>query len=75
MNTVIMPKTAHANEIGIDGECPVCTKLRDPVTGNPPFNAKVRAAIEEGEAMMRGDIPGRWHKPDEFDEAWKELTD
>ena len=75
MIAVDTSKTTHTHEIGIDAECPICAKLRDPVTGNPPFNEKVKAAIEEGEAMMRGDIPGKWHKPHEFDEVWKELTD
>jgi len=39
--------------------CPICAKLRDPVTGNPPFNAETIAAFEEGDAMMRGDIPAK----------------
>ena len=60
-------------DIGIDGECPICAKLRDPETGAPPFNAKVRAAIEEGEAIFRGELPGRWYKPHEFEEALKDI--
>ena len=60
-------------DIGIDGECPICAKLRDPKTGALPFNAKVRAAIEEGEAIFRGELPGRWYKPHEFEEALKDL--
>ena len=28
---------------------------------NPPLNAKVRAAIEESKAIMRGDIPAKWY--------------
>ena len=39
--------------------CPVCAKLRDPVTGNPRYNAETVAAIEEGKAMMRGEIPAK----------------
>jgi hypothetical protein len=30
---------------------------------NPPFNAVTLAAIAEGDAMMRGEIPGKWHRP------------
>jgi len=38
---------------------------------NPPFNAKVLAAIEESKAIMRGDIPTKWYKS--IDEARKDL--
>ena len=38
---------------------------------NPPFNAKVLAAIEESKAIMRGDIPTKWYKS--IDEAKKDL--
>jgi hypothetical protein len=51
-------------DIGIEGECPVCAK-------NPPFNAKTIAAIEEGEAMLRGEIPAKWY--DSLEEARKDL--
>ena len=71
MNAVIEKETAY--DAGIDDECPICAKNRDPVTGNPRFNARTLAAIEEGEAMMRGDIPAKWHKPHEFEQVWKEL--
>jgi hypothetical protein len=43
------------------GECPICTKHRDPVTGEPRFNAETIAAFEEGDAMLRGEIPAKWH--------------
>ena len=46
-------------DIGIDEECPICAKLRDPKTGAPPFNAKVLAAMEESKAAMRGEIPAK----------------
>ena len=39
--------------------CPICAKLRDPVTGEPLYNAETRAAIEEGDAILRGDIPAK----------------
>ena len=62
-------------DIEINGECPICSKLRDPITGNPPFNAKARAAMEESRAAMRGEIPAKWHKPHELEEVWKELLE
>ena len=40
-------------------ECPICAKNIDPVTGNPRYNAETAAAIEEGRAMMRGEIPAK----------------
>ena len=75
MKAAVKPKIAHTHEIGIDGECPICAKLRDPVTGALPFNDKVKAAIAEGEAMMRGDIPAKWHKPHELEEVLNELLE
>ena len=62
-------------DIRIDGECPICANLRDPITGNPPFNAKARAAMEEARAMMRGEIPAKWHKPYELEDVLKELLE
>jgi len=41
--------------------CPICAKHRDPVTGEPRFNAETIAAFEEGDAMLRGDIPAKWY--------------
>ena len=38
---------------------------------NPPFNAKVLAAIEESKAIMRGDIPAKWYKS--LEEAREDL--
>jgi hypothetical protein len=42
-----------------DGECPICTANRDPVTGEERFNAKTIAAFEEGDAILRGEIPAK----------------
>ena len=39
--------------------CPYCAKNRDPVTGNPRYNAETIAAIEEGMAISRGEIPAK----------------
>ena len=42
--------------------CPVCAQYRDTETGELRFNDKVLAAFDEGDAMLRGDIPANWHK-------------
>jgi len=48
-------------------ECPICAKHRDPKTGELRFNAETVAAIEEGRAMMRGEIPAqRFHSLEEL---------
>ena len=41
--------------------CPICAQYRDPETGELPFNADVIAAFDEGDAMLRGDIPAKWY--------------
>ena len=49
--------------------CPICAKHRDPVTGEPLYNAETIAAIKEGDAMLRGEIPAKWHTSiDDLDE-------
>jgi hypothetical protein len=63
------PKTSAADEdgLGYEGECPICAAHRDPVTGEELFNAETIAAIEEGRAMMRGEIPAlRFHSFEEM---------
>ena len=52
-------------------ECPLCAKNCDPVTGNPRYNAETVAAIEEGRAMMRGEIPAK--RFSSLDEMWEDL--
>ena len=42
-------------------ECPICAKHRDPETGEPLYNAETIAAIKEGDAMLRGEIPAKWY--------------
>jgi len=73
VNAVVEIKDTLDAEINM--ECPVCSKLRDPKTGALPYNARVLVAIEETEAMMRGDIPVNWHKPDELGKVLKELLE
>jgi hypothetical protein len=55
------PKTAAVDEdwFSNGGECPICAAHRDPVTGNPRYNAETVAAIEEGLAISRGEIPAK----------------
>ena len=53
MNAVLTKDVT--SDIGTDSECPVCAQLRDPVTGNPRFNAETLAAFEETKAIMRGE--------------------
>jgi len=40
---------------------------------NPRYNAKAMAAITEAEAMIKGEIPTNWHKPNELEDVWKEM--
>ena len=60
LGTVILTFTP-ANNTAADttDECPICAKYRDPVTGNPRYNAETVAAIEEGRAILRGEIPAK----------------
>ena len=70
MNAVLVAKETIL-DVGIDEDCPICSKLRDPKTGALPYNAKVLAAMEESRAIMRGEIPGKWYKS--IEEAREDL--
>ena len=52
-------------------DCPLCAKHRDSETGELRFNDETAAAIEEGRAMMRGEIPAKWYNS--LDEMWSDL--
>jgi len=52
--------------------CPICAAHTDPVTGEELFNDETAAAIREGRAMMRGEIPAKWHNS--FEEMWEDLN-
>jgi len=52
-------------------DCPLCAKYRDPTSGALIPNAETIAAIEEGRAMMRGEIPA--NRFNSFDEMWENL--
>jgi len=53
------PQMATEAAANITHECPICAKHLDPETGNPRYNAETVAAIEEGMAVSRGDIPAK----------------
>jgi len=53
-------------------ECPVCARKFDPATGNPRYNAETVAAIAEGRAMMRGEIPAK--RFGSLGEMWEDLA-
>ena len=70
------PKARHvqpeADGEDFEGVCPLCAQYYDPTTGeNPPYNAETIAAIEEGDAMLRGEIPSITYKS--ADEMWEDL--
>ena len=52
-------------------DCPLCAKYRDPKSGALRPNAETIAAIEEGRAMMRGEIPA--NRFNSFDDMWEDL--
>ena len=54
-----------------ENNCSLCAKHHDPKTGELRFNAETIAAIEEGQAMLRGDIPAK--RFDTLDELLKDL--
>jgi hypothetical protein len=60
------------NGVGYEGKCPICAANRDPVTGNPRYNAETIAGMQEVEDMISGKIPAKWYKS--LDEMWEDLT-
>ena len=53
-------KSKAERQTGIVTEgCDICTKLRDPETGEEQFNAETIAAFNEGDAILRGEIPAK----------------
>jgi hypothetical protein len=59
------PKNADDDGLDYEGECPICA------AHNYMPNAETIAAIEEGRAMMRGEIPAKVF--DSFEEMWEDL--
>jgi hypothetical protein len=66
--TVRVPvTTAPQNGGDFEDVCPICAKYYDPKTGQPPYNAETMAALAEGDAMLRGEIPSAtFHSLDEL---------
>jgi len=60
----VEPETATLEDCAFGDDCPLHTD-------NPPFNAKVLAAIAESRAIMRGDIPAK--KYNSLEEARRDL--
>ena len=69
--TVAAEAKSTSFDMGINEECPICAKLRDPKTGALPYNAVTLAAMQEAKDIGDGKIPGKWHKS--IEEARKEL--
>jgi len=64
------PTTDQRSETSLH-PCPICASKIDPETGNPRYNAETVAAIEEGMAISRGEIPAKWYTS--TDEMWEDL--
>jgi len=58
-------KAAADDGLDYEGECPICA------AHNYMPNAETIAAIEEGRAMMRGEIPAKWYTS--TDEMFEDL--
>ena len=60
----VKPET-EAVEEGVCEGCPLHAK-------DPPFNAQVLAAIAEGEAIFKGELPAKWYHS--IEEAREDLS-
>ena len=69
--TIITFTPAPETDVAQQSGCPICAKYRDPKSGALRPNAETIAAIEEGRAMMRGEIPA--NRFNSFDEMWENL--
>ena len=66
-----LPDSAAEDGLDFEGDCPLCAKYREPETGELRPNAETAAAIREGRAMMRGEIPGKLYSS--FDDMLVDL--
>ncbi|MDR0447596.1 MAG: hypothetical protein LBH07_02900 [Treponema sp.] len=57
----ILTFTPAEPESGLENDCPLCAKYRDPVTGELRLNAEMLAGMQEVEDMISGKIPVKWH--------------
>jgi len=53
--------SADDDELDSVGKCPICAANRDPVTGNPRYNAETIAGMQEVEDVVSGKIPAKWY--------------
>jgi len=53
--------------------CPICVKLRDPVTGEPLYNAETKAGIKEVDDMLAAKIPNTLKSFNSLDEMLADL--
>jgi len=53
--------------------CPICAKLRDPVTGEEQFNAETKAGIKEVDDMLAGKIPNTLKSFNDLEEMLADL--
>jgi hypothetical protein len=61
---MIAVKPETAVDECLNGDCPLHAE-------NPPFNAKVLAAIAEGDAIFKGEKPAKWYNS--LEEAREDL--
>ncbi|MCL2806408.1 MAG: hypothetical protein FWD26_10765 [Treponema sp.] len=52
-----LKKKAEKEADILSEDCPICAKLRDPITGEPLYNAETKAGIKEVDDMLAGKIP------------------
>jgi hypothetical protein len=62
---IAVPETETSTECIYGENCPLHAE-------NPPFNAKVLAAIAEGNAIFNGEKPAKWYNS--LEEARKDLV-
>jgi len=53
--------------------CPICTKHRDPETGEPFYNAETKNAIKEVDDMLAGKIPNTLKAFNSLEEMLEDL--
>ena len=56
-----------------ESECPICAKLRDPITGEPLYNDETKAGIKEVDDMLAGKMPNTMKSFNSFDEMLVDL--
>jgi hypothetical protein len=65
----VKQRAAAGDSPDAERECPLCAKHRDPVTGEPRFNAETIAAMQEVQDQIDGKVPVKWYAS--LDEMWE----